>query len=55
MEKIAEIGEDFGRFTRDLWRDNCSERRMWGQKLLSYEEYYKINIEFLKEKYFGSL
>ena len=47
MKKLSE----FEMFCQDMYAANVAERRGYKDVILSYEDYFKLNYIFLKEKY----
>lgn len=50
---INEITEEDHRlhFMRQQYYGNLAEREAWNDALISYEEYYQGNMEYLEEKW----
>tara|TARA_X000000950_G_C13860668_1_gene638595 strand:+ start:1525 stop:1698 length:174 start_codon:yes stop_codon:yes gene_type:complete len=45
--------DDFYRFARRMWRENCKERFGYGQEELSWEDYYSANEDYLTMEYYS--
>ena len=43
--------EKFESYCREMYQENCRERNVWKEKLLSYEEYQEKNLNFLLDNY----
>jgi hypothetical protein len=42
---------NFRDFCDEMWRQNCSERRAYGESEQSYEDYILANLDFLFDKF----
>lgn len=42
---------DYGQFQREMWRNNCSERRNYMEDAIELDEYILRNGDFLLDKY----
>lgn len=45
-------GDEFWRFAREMWFDNCKEREEYKQPLLTFEKYLSLNEKFLMHKFY---
>ena len=43
--------EEFEDYCREMYQENCRERNVWKEKLLSYEEYQEKNLNFLLDNF----
>jgi len=48
---MNDILHDFSAWAEHQWVDNCTERDMYGDKHLSFREYFNKNKKFLHDEY----
>jgi len=42
---------EYGKFQREMWRNNCTERRLYREEQLELDEYILQNGDFLLDKF----
>lgn len=48
---VLEADIEFGSFVREMYRENCDERREYKDVILDFSDYVFQNVNFIEEKF----